>query len=97
MVIRFLIEKEFKQMMRNVILPVVFVMLPLGMINVIPRAATQEVKNLEISIIDNDRSTLSSRLIQKLSASTYFTLTHIPATFDEAIGHMEAGDADFIL
>ena len=47
MVIRFLIEKEFKQMMRNVILPVVFVMLPLGMINVIPRAATQEVKNLE--------------------------------------------------
>lgn len=97
MVIRFLIEKEFKQMMRNVILPVVFVMLPLGMINVIPRAATQEVKNLEISIIDNDRSTLSSRLIQKLSASTYFTLTHIPATFNEAIGHMEAGDADFIL
>lgn len=97
MVIRFLIEKEFKQMMRNVILPVVFVMLPLGMINVIPRAATQEVKNLEISIIDNDRSTLSSRLIQKLSASTYFTLTHIPATFNEAIAHMEAGDADFIL
>ena len=36
MVIRFLIEKEFKQMMRNVILPVVFVMLPLGMIYVIP-------------------------------------------------------------
>ena len=46
MVIRFLIEKEFKQMVRNVILPIVFVMLPLGMINVMPKAATQEVKNL---------------------------------------------------
>ena len=47
MVIRFLIEKEFKQMVRNVILPIVFVMLPLGMINVMPKAATQEVKNLK--------------------------------------------------
>lgn len=65
MIIRFLIEKEFKQMMRNIILPVVFILLPFGMINIIPRAATQEVKNLKISIVDNDRSTLSARLIQK--------------------------------
>ena len=59
MVIRFLIEKEFKQMVRNVILPIVFVMLPLGMINVMPKAATQEVKNLKISVVDNDHSSLS--------------------------------------
>lgn len=97
MVIRFLIEKEFRQMMRNVVLPVVFVMLPLVMFNIVPRVATQEVKGLKICIIDNDRSTLSSRLIQKLSASSYFTLTHSGTTFRQALGHMEAGDADFIV
>lgn len=47
MVIRFLLEKEFKQMMRNIILPIVFILLPLAMINMMPRAATQEVKNLK--------------------------------------------------
>lgn len=97
MVIRFLIEKEFRQMMRNVVLPVVFVMLPLVMFNIVPRVATQEVKGLKICIIDNDRSTLSSRLTQKLSASSYFTLTHSGTTFRQALGHMEAGDADFIV
>ena len=60
MVIRFLIEKEFKQMMRNIILPIVFVLLPLGMINIMPRAATQEVKDLKICVIDNDHSTSRS-------------------------------------
>lgn len=44
MVIRFLLEKEFKQMMRNIILPIVFILLPIGVINMVPRAATQEVK-----------------------------------------------------
>jgi len=51
MVIQFLIEKEFKQMMRNIILPIVFILLPIGMINVMPRAATQEVKDLKISVM----------------------------------------------
>ena len=91
MIIRFLIEKEFKQMMRHMILPVVFVLLPFGMINIIPRAATQEVKDLKVTVIDNDRSTLSSRLIHKLSASSYFTLVNILPTFGQAMGDMEAG------
>ena len=97
MIIRFLIEKEFKQMMRNIILPVVFILLPFGMINIIPRAATQEVKNLKISIVDNDRSTLSARLIQKLSASSYFTVTRILPTYNKAMTDIESGDSDFII
>ena len=97
MVIRYLIEKEFKQMMRNIILPIVFVMLPIGMINLMPRAATQEVKNLTVSVIDNDHSTWSQRLIQKLSASTYFTLTDVSSTSATALHRVEAGDADFIV
>lgn len=53
-------------MFRNLLLPIVFILLPIAMMNVVPRIATQEVKNLNITVIDCDHSTLSSRLIQKL-------------------------------
>lgn len=97
MVIRFLLEKEFKQMMRDIILPIVFILLPIGVINMVPRAATQEVKNLKISVIDNDHSSWSSRLIQKLSASQYFHLSDVSSTYPKALESVEAGDADFIV
>ena len=95
--IRFLLEKEFKQMMRNIILPIVFLLLPIGVINMVPRAATQEVKNLKISVIDNDHSSWSGRLIQKLSASQYFHLSDVSPSYHQAIQSVEAGDADFII
>lgn len=97
MVIRFLLEKEFKQMMRNIILPVVFILLPLGVINMVPRAATQEVKNLKISVVDNDHSTWSARLTQKLAASQYFHLNDVSPSYGKALQGVEAGDADFIV
>ncbi len=97
MVIRFLIEKEFKQMMRNIILPVVFVLLPIGMINVMPRAATQEVKDLKIGVIDNDHSTLSARLTQKLAASAYFTLADVSSSYRQGLQAMERAQVDFII
>lgn len=97
MVLRFLLEKEFKQMMRNIILPIVFILLPLGMINMMPRAATQEVKNLKVSVVDNDHSTWSQRMVQKLAASKYFNLTSSTPSFTQSLECMEAGEADFIV
>ena len=84
-------------MMRNIILPIVFILLPIGMINVMPRAATQEVTNLKIGVIDNDHSTWSARLIQKLSASSYFTLTTVASSYNQGLQAMEKGDVDFII
>lgn len=84
-------------MIRNIILPIVFILLPLAMINMMPKAATQEVKNLKISVIDNDHSTWSNRLIQKLSASQYFHLSDVSPSYAKATESVEAGDADFII
>lgn len=84
-------------MMRNIILPIVFILLPIGMINVMPRAATQEVKDLKICIIDNDHSTWSARLTQKLAASAYFTLTDVSSSYKQGLHAMEQAQADFIV
>lgn len=93
----YLLVKEYKQMFRNWLLPVVFVLLPFVMMNVVPRIATQEVSNLSVAVIDCDHSTLSSRLIQKLQASDYFRLYAVCPNYSEAYNLLQKGDVDFIV
>lgn len=97
MVIKYLIEKELKQIVRNSFLPKLFIMLPTVMLLLMPWAANQEVKGLKLSVVDNDHSTLSERLVQKTDASEYFTLADISSSNDRALHSVESGDADLIL
>jgi len=94
--IRFLIEKEFKQIMRNSFVPKIIVGLPLMAMLVFPWAANQSIKSIKISVVDNDRSTFSERLIHKITSSGYFILTDISPTYDMAMKSIEAGTADII-
>lgn len=93
----YLLAKEYKQMFRNWLLPVIFILLPLGMMNVIPRIATQEVKNINIAVIDCDHSTLSSRLTHKLQASEYFNLYATCPDYRTAYDMFQKGDVDLIV
>ena len=93
----YLLVKEFKQMFRNWLLPVVFVLLPIAMMNVVPRIATQEVKNLNMAVIDCDHSSLSGRLTQKLSSSGFFNLYATCPNYETAYELLEAGKVDFIV
>ena len=93
----YLLVKEFKQMFRNWLLPVVFVLLPVAMMNVVPRIATQEVKNLNMAVIDCDHSSLSGRLTQKLSSSGFFNLYATCPNYETAYELLEAGKVDFIV
>ena len=72
--ILFIIQKEFKQIMRNKgMLPIIFV-LPLLQLIILSNAATFEVKNIQFSYIDNDHSSSSRALIDQFRASSYFTV-----------------------
>ncbi|MBR1543343.1 MAG: ABC transporter permease [Muribaculaceae bacterium] len=97
MALKYLIEKEFKQMMRNKILPIIFLILPIAIINVIPRIATQEIKNLKFSVVDNDHSPLSQRLVHKITASTYFNLVGVFPSYEKALATIESCESDIIL
>lgn len=65
--LKYLIEKEFKQIVRNSFLPRLIIVMPLMIMLVLPWAADQEIKNVKLSVIDNDHSPDSERLIRKLS------------------------------
>lgn len=97
MILIHLIKKEFKQMLRNRLLPVVFVLLPLLLMNMIPRIATQEVKGIKFAVVDNDHSTTTSRLIQKIDASTYLSLAANCPTYRDAMQLIASGEIDAII
>lgn len=97
MSIRYLIAKEFRQMLRTRILPIVFLLLPLVLMNMVPRIATQEVRGLTFAVVDNDGSTLSHRLIQRVDASLYLSLSAVCHTYREALAIVEQGQADLIV
>ena len=83
--LRYLIEKEFKQLKRNSFLPRLILLFPCMMMLVMPWAATLEIENLRIAVIDNDRSPSSERLVHRIEASRYFQLTALPPSYAQGL------------
>ena len=92
--IKYLLEKEFKQLLRNPMLPRILLVFPCIILLVLPWAANFEIKNMNLSVVDNDRSPYSTRLIQKVGASEYFHLVDVSNSYQEAMQCIEKGDAD---
>ena len=97
MILRYLIEKEFRQLKRNSFLPRLIVLFPCMMMLVMPWAATLEIEDLRIAVIDNDHSPSSQRLVHRIEASPYFQLTALPSTFQEGMHTIEQDQADILL
>ena len=92
-----LLEKEFRQFLRNPFLPKMVVIFPLMIMFVIPWVTTMDVRHIGVSVVDNDLTTASRRLIQKIDASDYFTLGSVTKDFGSSLTQIEAGDADVIV
>lgn len=95
--LKYLIEKEFKQFFRNSFLPRVVVVLPFFAILIFPLVADFEVGHINLSIVDNDKSPYSTRLVQKVASSGYFSITDVSADYTTALKSIENNTADAIL
>ncbi|MGC4022918.1 MAG: ABC transporter permease [Cyclobacteriaceae bacterium] len=95
--ILFILRKEFKQIFRNkAMLPLLFVM-PIVQLIILPLAADYEVKNVNLAIVDHDKSTYTQKLISKITSSGYFRLSGYFDSYDEAFHQIEKDKADLIL
>lgn len=93
----FLLRKEFRQIFRNKsILSIIFIM-PTIQFLILPLAANYEVKNINLSVVDNDHSDYSRQLISKITSSGYFKLQSSDGSFDLAMKKIESDKADLIL
>ncbi len=95
--IKFLLEKEFKQILRNPFLPKLIFIFPCVMLLIMPWAANFEIKNINLSIVDNDHTPYSQRLIQKVTSSNYFRLADVSANYPKALKSIELDKADIVL
>ncbi|MDD2961379.1 MAG: ABC transporter permease [Muribaculaceae bacterium] len=95
--IRFLLEKEFKQIFRNKFIPKMLIMMPLMIMFVLPWAANQEVKDIRLGVVNYDNREISNRLIDKITSSDYFILVDDYLSAREANDAVERGDIDMIL
>lgn len=96
-VLKFILEKEFRQIARDkTILAMMFVM-PTIQLVILPLAMNFDVKNINVSIVDHDHSSLSRQLIIKVGASGYFRYVNVAPSYREALTDIQSGKADVII
>lgn len=95
--LKFLLEKEFKQFFRNKFLPRLIFGMPISMMVIFPMAANQSIKNVHLDIVDADHSSYSASLINKVSSTDYFLLQRCPQNYSEALKDIEYGYCEAIL
>lgn len=95
--IRFIIQKEFIQIFRDkTMLPMILIM-PFVQLIVLVYAATFEMKNIDMVIVDQDLSTTSRKLTSKFDGSPFFTLKGYTFSSQEANDLLTSDEADLII
>ena len=95
--IRYLIQKEFLQIRRNAFLPRLILVFPIMIMCVMPWVMNQEVKNIRVSIVDNDRSTQSRQLVNSIAQSRYFLFSGQQPSYAAALKKIEKSRTDILL
>ena len=95
--LKFLLQKEFLQISRDKTLQRVIILLPLIQLLVLPWAATFEQRNISLAVVDNDKSSFSTELIDKVLSSGYFILSRYSRNYAEALKTVESNTSDLIL
>ena len=95
--ILFIVQKEFLQILRNrTMLPVIF-LLPLIQLVILVNAATMDMKNINLIIVDKDLSAQSRKLADMFTQSPFFTVLKHEFSYKEAESEMQVNATDMIL
>jgi ABC-2 type transport system permease protein len=95
--LRYLLEKEFKQIRRDRFLPKIIFIIPVLQLVILPFAADFEMRNIRIGITDNDHSVYSQRLTGKIVSSGYFRLSDVSSGYEEGLASIESDQSDILL
>lgn len=95
--IRYIIQKEFIQVFRNrMMVPIIFVV-PLVQLIILVNAATFEMKEIRMGVVDHDLSGISRKLVSKFSGSPFYRICHAGFSYQEAAEAMQRGEVEMIL
>jgi ABC-2 type transport system permease protein len=92
-----ILRKEFRQIFRNPLILRMILMMPVIQLIVLPLAADYEIKSIQLSVVDQDHSIYSQRLIQKMIAGNYFQLVGVSNDYRQSLETVKNNQADLIL
>lgn len=96
-ILLYILQKEFRQVFRNKPIIAIIFFVPIIQFLILPLAADFEIKNINITLIDFDKSNTSRLLINKITGSGYFRISSNENSFKNALKKIESDDADLIL
>ncbi len=96
-IIFLIIIKELKQVFRNKAMLPLLTVIPIVQLILLSMAATNEVKDISLAVKDDDHSSYSRLLIDKMTASGYFVLNYEVSSAGEANVLLEKETADLVL
>ncbi len=95
--ILFIIQKEFIQIFRNKTMLAMIFVLPLVQLIVLVNAATMEMKNINLVIVDKDLSSVSRELTSKFRGSPFFKIVNTGFSIQEAESYINENKADVVV
>ena len=95
--LKFLLQKEFRQIFRDPSILRIILIMPVIQLLVLPWAADYEMKNIKLSVVDQDHSGYSRQLINKITSSGYFILTDYSSSYASSLQQVEKNKADLVL
>ncbi|MHB9054997.1 MAG: ABC transporter permease [Paludibacteraceae bacterium] len=96
-VLWFVLKKEFTQIIRDKMLLMMLLAMPILQLIILPFAADLDVRHLKISIVDNDRSSYSHKLISKITSTDLFSLYEVTPSYEKALKDLGQNKIDIIL
>lgn len=97
MALKYLLHKEILQIRRNTFIPRLILMFPIMIMCIMPWVMNMEVKNIVVEVVDNDHSTLSTKLVHRIAASNYFIFGGLKSSYASALADVESSKADVII
>lgn len=93
----YVIQKEFIQVRRNKIMLRMIVMIPILQMLVLVFAATYDLKNIDIYLVDKDLSSTSRELASKMEASPFFTINNTSFNPEDGEKELLSNTDDMVL
>lgn len=96
-ILKALLRKEVLLLRRNPLIPKMIVMMPIMVMLVLPLIANLDVKNVNIAVVDNDRTQLSRRIIADVGNADGLHVYSINSSHSQAIEEIEKGKVDVVM
>jgi len=95
--LKFLLQKEFKQIVRNKAILRIIIIAPILQLLVLAFAVDYEIKNIKLFFVDQDKSHFSSLLFSQFDGSDYFFIENYSNDQNDAKEAIHQGECDLAL